>query len=82
MAVEVTSGATIITGEHIAIARLLTLRSGLGLEIKTGMKLTRGRSPLAIIQGMGITNKRTKKGAYADLDAHIVSLGGQPRPLV
>lgn len=35
-------GGLTITGEHVAIARLITIRSALRLEQKTGMKHSRG----------------------------------------
>ena len=79
MAVEVTAGGTMVTGEHIEVFRLLALRSRLGLEIKgLGFK---GRSTSVIVREMGISTKRTKAGVYADLDAHIVAGGGPARPL-
>lgn len=83
MAIEnLPGGGTLITGEHIEFARLIALRAALNLEIRTGMKRSsRGRSTLALVQAAGITDKRTKKGAYQDLDAHIVACGGFPRPL-
>lgn len=83
MAIEqMPGGGTMITGaKDIAFVRLLSIRSGLGLEIRTGMKMSRSYSPLSILQREGITNKRTKRGAYADLDKHIVSLGGESKPL-
>jgi len=75
--IENTAGGTMITGaEHIAMARLLAIRSGLGLEIRTGMKMSNRYSPLAILQNEGITTKRTKRGAWADLDKYIVAHGG------
>ena len=71
------SEGVMITGaENIAMVRLLAIRSGLGLEIRTGMKMSRGYSPLAILQREGITTKKTKRGAWKDLDAHIVANGG------
>jgi hypothetical protein len=82
---ENTEGAIVITGaEQIAMARLLAIRSGLGLEIRTGMKMSSRYSPLAILQREGITSKRTKKGAWKDLDAYIVAHGGpeSTRPIV
>ena len=79
MAVEITAGGTMITGEHIAVARLIALRGRLGLEIKgLGFK---GRPTSVIVREMGISQARTKRGVYADLDAHIVAGGGQSRPL-
>ena len=50
MAVEnLGGGGFVITGEHIPLARLLVLQSGLKLESK-GLKLSRGRSILAILK--------------------------------
>jgi hypothetical protein len=68
------------TPEGIHMWRMLSFRSALSLEIKTGMKFSRG-SVLAAAQAQGLTTKRTKKGAYADIDAIIVSLGGESKPL-
>jgi hypothetical protein len=78
MAVEnMPGGGTMVTGaEDIAMVRLLAIRSGLGLEIRTGMKMSRGYSPLAILQREGITTARSKRKAWADLDAYIVAHGG------
>lgn len=59
---------------------LLQCRSALKIEITTGMKMSRG-SVLALCNRLGYSEKRTKRGAYADLNAKIVALGGQDRPL-
>lgn len=74
---ENTEGAIVITGaEQIAMARLLAIRSGLGLEIRTGLKMSSRYSPLAILQAEGITSARTKRKAWADLDRYIMAHGG------
>ena len=42
-------GGFLVTGESIALYRLMTLRRGIMMEAK-GMKLTRGRSCLSIVK--------------------------------
>lgn len=61
------------TPEGITMYRLLAMRGRLHLELK-GLGFR--QSTLAALQREGITSKRTKKGALADLNAHIESLGG------
>jgi hypothetical protein len=60
MAIEITpTGATIITGEHIAVYRMLALRSMMRLEVKTGMKATsRGNPFKAVREEFGITARK------------------------
>lgn len=41
MAVQVTSSATVITGDHIQLFRLLSLKQAMAFEVKTGMKMCR-----------------------------------------
>lgn len=62
------------------MVHLLQCRSMLKIEIMTGMSHSRG-SVLVLCQRMNWTKKRTKRGAYADLDALIVERGGESRPL-
>jgi hypothetical protein len=81
MAIETSEAGTVVTGEHVISLRWMTIRRGLKLEIETGMKLTRGRSTLAMVQAAGVTTKRTKRGAYADLDAWMVAQGFDSVPL-
>jgi hypothetical protein len=52
----------------------LRLRAALGLEIKTGMKYSKG-SILTHLHEKGITNARTKKQAWLDLNAYCMSQG-------
>jgi hypothetical protein len=69
-----TDGITVITGrENIDIVRLLTMRRMLKLECEAGIVLSRGRSLLAQLKREGIVTSRTKRGAYAELDAYIVA---------
>ena len=79
--------ATVITGaEQIEMARLLTLRSALKLEIRTGMKRSsRGRSTLSLVKDAvgGGSRSWTKRDAYAALNDKIVAALGSEfdRPL-
>ena len=50
---------TVLTGNQIEGARLLTLRAMLKLEMK-GMKASSGKSAYAILKGMGYTGSREK----------------------
>jgi hypothetical protein len=61
MAIEVTeSGAMVITGGEIQVYRLLTLRHALEAET-VGLRLTRGRSALAIVKAETGLKARTAK---------------------
>jgi hypothetical protein len=66
----ITSGAGgfIASGEDaVNLYRLHAIHSGLGLEMKTGMKMSRGVSMLAVAnQALG-TNYRRKEQAHAHL---------------
>ena len=62
---------TVIVGpEQTNNASILALRSALRMEVR-GMKLSRGRSALAIAKSRGLTTATTKVKALADLDAYI-----------
>ena len=63
------------TPEQIAVARFLTVRSGLRLQVRTGMKLSRGRSAIQIAREAGWTTKRTAKGALDDLNDLAEQMG-------
>lgn len=76
------------TPEGIEAARMIALRSGLSLECKTGMKLSRGRSANQIatdfLKGHGriAANKRPNKTTtYRLLNEWMVEKGFQDRPL-
>ena len=62
-------GGFTIDGAHIELFRLLTMRSGLNLEIKTGMKLSRGRTCYALAKDLGFRGSREK--VLAQLEAYI-----------
>ena len=44
MAIKTNTGGTLITGDDIPRFRLVTILSGLKIETRTGMKVSRGRS--------------------------------------
>ena len=61
MAIEVTeTGAMVITGGEIQVYRLLTLRHALQVET-IGLRLTHGRSALAIVKAETGLKARTAK---------------------
>lgn len=76
------------TPDQIAAAQLMAIRSGLSLEIRTGMRLSRGRSAsqiaTGILKGAGIVaegkrpNKATVYRLFNDL---LVEKGLADRPL-
>lgn len=68
-------GAVVVdTPAGVEMYRLLALAHALAIEINTGMSTSRGRKPLAIVQGDGITEARTKRAALRDLVKHIQRL--------
>lgn len=72
----VSDDSIMITGrDNIEHARWLTVRSMLGLEIRTGM--TRHGRPARILANE-ITGRsdKTKRAAYNALNAHIVTILG------
>lgn len=50
MPIEKFQGGTMITGDAIPLFQLMTLKSGLSIECKTGMQMTRGKSCYKIIK--------------------------------
>lgn len=76
------SGAVVIdTPEGIEMVRLLSFRSAMGLEIKTGMKLSRGRSAFRLAKEQGLTTTTSKRKAYGEIDALVVQGGMDSKPL-
>jgi hypothetical protein len=71
MAVEVTNGATIITGEHVQLYALLALKSALNLEIK-GLRMSRGISAYATAKTR-YGFKGNKQKVLAQLEALIAA---------
>lgn len=82
--IEDNDGTIVVTGaESIRMYDLITFRSALGLEIKTGMVMRKGFSIVkqAIARGYVTQGTRDKRKAYEQLDALVIANGGQPRPL-
>ena len=63
------------TPEGIAALRALTVLSGLRLEARTGMKLTRGPSCLTIARRDYGVKARTKDAALAEFTAILTEKG-------
>lgn len=63
MAIEITAGGTIVTGEDIKKFRLLALRSAMKIEINTGMRASRS-NPFAIVKKEFGIKARTKQRVY------------------
>lgn len=76
-------GSITITGSDIKLYDLVTFRSALNLEIRTGMNYKAGFSIVkqAIRRGYVADGTRSKRKAYAQIDALAVALGAQSRPL-
>lgn len=66
-------GSISIVGEHaIDFLRLCSLRGAVSLEVKTGMKLSRGRSALTIAKReMGLSMRTPGAVVLAKLEARI-----------
>jgi hypothetical protein len=72
--------AIVITGkENIQMARYITVRSALKLEVN-GLK-RRGRSARQIANEIMGTNIPTKRRAYAAFNAWLVARGAEDKPL-
>jgi hypothetical protein len=67
LAIEVGVGGTVITGEHIELYRLMTLKAALKLEI-AGMK-RRGRSVYSILKAEGF--RGNKAAVLRELENYI-----------
>lgn len=67
MAVETTSAGTLITGESIKDFRLMTGIRAIRLEIRTGMKVTRGFSGIRFAKEYGYKG-RSLQGALEYLE--------------
>jgi hypothetical protein len=58
------TGGMTITGDDINTYRVLAMKHALSIEIKTGMKMSRGVSVLKVVNQTFGTTFRTKKQAY------------------
>jgi hypothetical protein len=74
MAIQSDESGTVVTGDHITVMRVMTIRRGLILKMDTGIALTRVSS-LSVAQRDGITNKRTMRGALKDVNAWLSAHG-------
>ena len=84
MGIEVTESGTLVTGEAITVYDLLAFRGALSLEIRVpGMRMRNGFSIVkqAIKRGYVTPGTRSKRRAYAEIDAQIVALGLPSLPL-
>lgn len=80
---NVHEGGTMITGEaNVRMASMLALRSGLGLEIKTGLT-RRGRPTAKIANEITGCKSRNKRTAYVALNKYVTDALGEKfdRPL-
>lgn len=66
MPVTTSSAGTTITGESIAHFHVMRVISALSMEVSTGMKFSNRGSILTVAKNLGLTTKRTKKGALID----------------
>lgn len=73
-----TDDGTIVvdTPEAIAAFRMLAVRRGLGFEIKTGMKMSRGANMAELAREYTKTATRNKAKLYAELDALMAKIPG------
>lgn len=76
------AGGFTASGEQgVNTFRLIALRSALSIEVKTGMKMSRGMSPMKVAKAECGSTKNTKAGVYADLNAYMVGLGFEDKSL-
>lgn len=74
--------STAVDGKPATIvARMITIRSGLGLEIRSGLKVSRRFNMVDLANKVTGNTKKGKRAAYEALNAYIVNLGGQDKPL-
>ena len=65
------TGAVMMTGQHIPLFRLMTLRNGLTMEV-VGMRMSRGRTCYAIAKAeFGFKGNKAK--VLEQLDAYVES---------
>lgn len=77
------AGNITITGDDIRLYDVMSFRTVLSLEIRTGMNYKAGFSVVkqAIRRGYVADGTRSKRKAYGQIDALAVALGAKPRPL-
>ena len=75
--IETHNGATVITGDHINVYRLLVIRKALEMEVRTGMRMFSNGSALrgvTAITGKNYRGKGSKERALADMNSIIDQL--------
>ncbi len=85
MAIEIHDGGLTLTGEHLNLFALISLAHGLALEINTGMKMSRGGSPMLAAKAQCGSHKNTKKGVLRDYVAWLsasTSPAWEPSPSI
>lgn len=79
MAIEMTpTGGMLITGEHVNVYRLLTLKQAMSFNIKTGMNLTR-INPFPIVRREFGISARNKQDVY-DQFCELLAANGILQP--
>lgn len=72
MPIKSTDAGTMITGDEIHFAQWLAIAYGLCLEIKTGMKASRGVSLIRSVNTITGGQARTKVQALADITLYTL----------
>lgn len=80
MAIEHSNSGTLITGEHIELFNLMRAASALGLEINTGMKMSRGVNSREVANRLSGSTAKTKRKALADLVAFTTAKFPEYKP--
>lgn len=71
---QLPDGGFIVEGPiHIELYRLLSIRSALKLEVKTGMLLTRGRSAAAVARNLFEHPARNKAKLLTQVEGYITA---------
>jgi len=72
-----------MSDEHTRLyTQLVMVKGALSIEVRTGLKTSRGRSPLQVAQALGVTTKKTKKGALKDVEAAIARMLAEKQAVV
>lgn len=77
MPAEITEGGSILlTGDAIEVGRWIAIREYLKLEIKTGLRHSRG-SMMKLANQITGKNDRTKRAAWESINEHIAKHVGE-----
>ncbi len=74
--IKLPDGGFIVEGPiHIELYRLLSIRSALKLEVKTGMQLSRGRSAASVARALFVSEKpaRNKATLLTQVESYITA---------